>query len=310
MDSASAQLVSTLGASMLNELRVQYARRHQFRTHGHLGRRSGDHGAAASRSFGGARSATATRSASTSSRASRRSIDNFSLDSRPHGSRPASTRSGSPTTACAATCSSTPSRRSPRYLAAKSGANPFGYTTCSSSFGDLRVSYNSGFYGLFVQDDWQLDAAAQAALRPALRPVRRAVGAAVRGRTRTRTNFTIDKNNFGPRAGVSWALDSSARTVRARLDRPDVRAAAARLLRQRDPEQRRSGELQRVSGLPAPAPARRRFPAASRRRRRVRAAATEHQRGRSGLQDAVGVAEQRAGRARAATATSRCRSAT
>src|SRR4029453_5244689 len=32
MDSASAQLVSTLGASMLNELRVQYARRHQFRT--------------------------------------------------------------------------------------------------------------------------------------------------------------------------------------------------------------------------------------------------------------------------------------
>ena len=32
MDSASAQLVSTLGASILNELRVQYARRHQFRT--------------------------------------------------------------------------------------------------------------------------------------------------------------------------------------------------------------------------------------------------------------------------------------
>ena len=35
MDSASAQLVSTLGASMLNELRVQYARRHQFRTPRH-----------------------------------------------------------------------------------------------------------------------------------------------------------------------------------------------------------------------------------------------------------------------------------
>src|SRR4051794_36984046 len=34
MDSASAQLVSTLGASKLNEVRVQYARRHQFRTLG------------------------------------------------------------------------------------------------------------------------------------------------------------------------------------------------------------------------------------------------------------------------------------
>ena len=32
MDSASAQLVSTLGSDKLNELRVQYARRHQFRT--------------------------------------------------------------------------------------------------------------------------------------------------------------------------------------------------------------------------------------------------------------------------------------
>ena len=34
MDSASAQLVSTIGKSTLNELRVQYARRHQFRTQG------------------------------------------------------------------------------------------------------------------------------------------------------------------------------------------------------------------------------------------------------------------------------------
>ena len=34
MDSASAQLVSTLGGSLLNELRVQYARRHQFRSPG------------------------------------------------------------------------------------------------------------------------------------------------------------------------------------------------------------------------------------------------------------------------------------
>ena len=34
MDSVSAQLVSTIGSNMLNELRVQYARRHQFRTQG------------------------------------------------------------------------------------------------------------------------------------------------------------------------------------------------------------------------------------------------------------------------------------
>ena len=39
------------------------------------------------------------------------------------------------------------------------------------------------------------------------------VGAAVRGRTRFRSDFAIDKNNFAPRAGFSWSLDSSARTV-------------------------------------------------------------------------------------------------
>ena len=34
MDSTSAQVVSTIGRTVLNELRVQYARRHQFRTQG------------------------------------------------------------------------------------------------------------------------------------------------------------------------------------------------------------------------------------------------------------------------------------
>ena len=32
-------------------------------------------------------------------------------------------------------------------------------------------------------------------------------------RIRTRQSFAVDKNNFGPRAGVSWSLDQQARTV-------------------------------------------------------------------------------------------------
>ncbi len=140
---------------------------------------------------------------------------------------------------------------------------------------------------------------AEAAVRPALRPVRRARRRGRSRPTRIRTNFTIDKNNFAPRAGVSWSLDDQARTVAARVDRADVRAAAARLLRQRDPEQRRSDQLHgaRSPATSAGAPA---FPEQPRHRAaRVRAAAAEHHRGRSGLPDAVGLAEQRAGRARA-----------
>ena len=74
--------------------------------------------------------------------------------------------------------------------------------------------------------------------------------------------FTIDKNNFGPRAGLSWSLDRSGAHGAARLDRPDVRAAAARLLRQRHPEQRRSARATPCR-WPARAPARRHSRAAS-----------------------------------------------
>ena len=55
MDSASAQVVSSFGGTMLNELRVQYARRHQFRTPGHLGRRARRSRCPGKAEFGGAR---------------------------------------------------------------------------------------------------------------------------------------------------------------------------------------------------------------------------------------------------------------
>jgi len=44
------------------------------------------------------------------------------------------------------------------YQSAKSGADPFSYTNFQQQLGDLSAKYNSGFYGLFVQDDWQLSA--------------------------------------------------------------------------------------------------------------------------------------------------------
>ena len=84
-----------------------------------------------------------------------------------------------------------------------------------------------------------------------------------------------------------------------RIDGADVRAAAHRLLRQRDSQQRRSASLHGDRGRFG-----RRRAAVSdeprQRARRVRPSAPEHHRGRSGLRDAVRVADQRPGRARAA----------
>ena len=98
------------------------------------------------------------------------------------------------------------------YLAAKSGADPFAYSNFQQQLGDLSAKYNSGFYGLFVQDDWQISSRVKllAGVRydlfdvPAARPF---------GPNSYSQDFRIDKNNFGPRAGVSWSVDAQARTV-------------------------------------------------------------------------------------------------
>ena len=98
------------------------------------------------------------------------------------------------------------------YLAAKSGANPLAYANLQQQLGDVTASYNSRFYGMFVQDDWQIASRMKLlyGVRYDLFDVPEARQFAANPYSK---NFTIDKNNFGPRAGVSWSLDNSARTV-------------------------------------------------------------------------------------------------
>ena len=42
------------------------------------------------------------------------------------------------------------------YLAARNGANPFGYNTFAQFLGEPDLAFSSNLYGLFVQDDWRL----------------------------------------------------------------------------------------------------------------------------------------------------------
>jgi hypothetical protein len=211
MDSVSGQLVSTIGRSMLNELRVQYARRHQFRTEG-----VSVDGPAITVSgvaqFGGARLGDTNSVGFDFNQGITQAIDNvswirgkhalkagidaqFIADTRVRGEQFVYTF---PSTAA--------------YLDAKSGVNPLGYSTLQQVFGSREASYDSGFYGLFAQDDWQVTPQLKVLYGfrydlfdvPSARPF---------AANPLSQDFTIDKNNFGPRAGLSWAVDSSARTV-------------------------------------------------------------------------------------------------
>jgi Carboxypeptidase regulatory-like domain/TonB dependent receptor len=211
MDSASAQMVSTIGSGMLNELRVQYARRHQFRTQG----QSVDGPAITVSSvaaFGGAELGDSNSVGFDFKQGITQVVDNLSWIKGRHAFKTGIDAQWIADDRVKGALFSYTFPSVASYLAAKSGANPFGYTQLQQVFGNTAVSYNSGFYGLFAQDDWQI--APQLKLLYGVRydlfdvPSARPFGANPYSQ-----NFAIDKNNVGPRAGLSWAVDSAAKTV-------------------------------------------------------------------------------------------------
>jgi hypothetical protein len=211
MDSASAQLVSTIGKGMLNELRVQYARRHQFRTQGISvdGPAVTVSGVAA---FGGARLGDGNSVGFDFNQGITQVIDNLSWLRGKHGLKAGLDAQYIADRRIRGDLFLYTFPSTTAYLAAKSGAAPLGYTTLQQLFGSRSADYNSGFYGLFAQDDWQVTPQLKVLYGvrydvfdvPSARPF---------AANKYSQDFTIDKNNVAPRAGLSWALDSSARTV-------------------------------------------------------------------------------------------------
>ncbi len=211
MDSTSAQLVSTIGRSMLNELRVQYARRHQFRTQG----MSVDGPAvtvSGKANFGGARLGDGNSVGFDFNQGISQVIDNVSWIVGKHALKTGIDAQWIADQRVRGDLFLYNFATIADYLAAKSGTNPRAYSNFQQQLGDVNASYDSGFYGGFVQDDWQI--APRIKLLYGVRydlfdvPAARALAANPYSQS-----FAIDKNNFGPRAGVAWALDQAARTV-------------------------------------------------------------------------------------------------
>ncbi len=220
MGSAAFQANSTIGASKLNEFRYQFAQRHQFRTIG-----TGVPGPAITVSgiaqFGGPRVGDGNSVGFDFTQRIHQVIDNFTWvrgshalkvgfdlqligDERVQGDNFQYTF---PTVAS--------------YLAAKSGANPSGYTTLQQTFGTLNIDYKSRFYGFFLQDDWQVTPRLKL-----LYGVRYDVFDVPAARNYAQNiyngnEFAIDKNNWGPRVGLAWTLDDAGQTV--------VRASVGRM---------------------------------------------------------------------------------
>ncbi|MBS1818030.1 MAG: TonB-dependent receptor [Acidobacteria bacterium] len=212
MGSAALQANTTIGASKLNEFRYQFAQRHQFRTIG-----TGVAGPALTVSgiaqFGGPRIGDTNSVGFDFTQRIHQVIDNFTWVKGAHAIKTGVDVQWIGDERVQGDNFQYTFPTIDAYLAAKSGVNPYGYTTLQQTFGQLGINYSSRFYGFFLQDDWQVTPRLKV-----LYGVRYDLFDVPQMRSYAQnlyngTAFTIDKNNWGPRVGASYSLDDSGHTV-------------------------------------------------------------------------------------------------
>ena len=215
MDSVAGQLVTTFGATRLNELRGQFAHRHQQSV------ANADSGtgpaisiASPSVAFGGPWSATGQGNAGFDFKQNiSQVIDNFTYLRAAHSYKIGfdwqhiyDGRTAAPQFVYTFPTIAT-------YLSAKAGALPFGYSTMSQITGNLSFTMSTNVFSAFVQDDWQIAPTVKIlyGVRYDLYKYPEGIADAPLAQTH---NFNVDKNNFGPRVGVAWSFDANT-VVRA-----------------------------------------------------------------------------------------------
>ena len=217
MDSIAGQVVSTLGSSKLNEFRMQYAHRHQSSV------RNSDSGNGPAvtvtgiASFGSPRSGTGQGNEGFDFKQNiTQVIDNFTYIRAAHSYKFGVDyqRIHDERIAAPQFLYTFPSIAS--YNAAKSGANPFGYSSMTQITGDLNFAMDTHLYSTFVQDDWQIAPTVKVLYGLRYDLYHYPQGLVERAARRRRSAFKIDKNNFGPRVGVAWSVSPNT-VVRASI---------------------------------------------------------------------------------------------
>jgi hypothetical protein len=209
--STGGQLVSTIGAEMLNELRIQYATRAQARVPNALSGTGPAVNITGVAMIGGPIAATSDSGFGFTQNVLQIN-DSATLLKGDHAFKAgidvqhvADTR-----TSAAAQLYTFPNTAA--YLAARDGSNRLGYTSFTQYFGLPDLDYSTNQYGLFVQDDWRASADLKVlyGVRYDLYGVPDGVP---NGPIATSQEFPQSKSNFAPRVGVVWAVDKSKKSV-------------------------------------------------------------------------------------------------
>src|SRR3989442_77081 len=215
MDSIAGQLVTTFGATRLNELRGQFAHRHQQSiANADSGTGPAISIASPAVAFGGPWSATGQGNAGFDFKQNiTQVIDNFTYLRAAHAYKFGfdwqhiyDERTAAPQFVYNFPTIST-------YVSAKNGAAPFGYSTMSQITGNLSFNMSTNVFSAFVQDDWQIAPTVKILYGVRYDLYRYPEGIADAPLAQTH-NFTVDQNNFGPRVAVAWPFDANT-VVRA-----------------------------------------------------------------------------------------------
>jgi hypothetical protein len=211
MDSTAAQLVSTIGNSKLNELRVQYAHRHQQST------ASAEAGPApyivvsGIANFGGPYSTTGQGGNGFDFKQNiTEFVDNFTFIRSSHSYKAGIDFQHVHDGRTSAPLQSYTFPSIQAYLDAKNGVNRLGYANFSQVFGELSFTMNTQILGAFVQDDWQLSPSLKF-LYGVRYDVYKPPSGVDNAPYENNREFKTDTNNFGPRAGIAWT--ATPRTV-------------------------------------------------------------------------------------------------
>jgi len=209
--STGAQLISTIGATTLNELRVQFATRAQSRTPNDASGTGPAINVTGVANFGGPVAGVADSGFGFTQNVLQVN-DNITLLKGNHAFKAgldlqfvADTR-----TAAAAQLYTFPNAAA--YLAARAGTNRLGYTSFTQYFGLPNLEYNTTQSGFFVQDDWRVSSDFKV-----LYGVRYDLYGAPDGNpsapVATSREFPSSGNNIAPRFGAVWTLGESKRSV-------------------------------------------------------------------------------------------------
>jgi len=209
--STGAQLISTIGSNMLNELRVQYATRAQSRVANPLSGTGPAINVTGVANFGGSVASTAdvgfgfTQNVAQVNNSTTLMRGNHAFKAGFDLQWVADTRK-----AGAAQLYTFPNAAA--YLAARDGTNRFGYTSFTQYFGLPDLEYNTSQYGLFIQDDWRVtpDLKVLYGVRYDLYGV---PDGDPNAPVATSREFPTSKNNFAPRLGLAWTIGNDKKTV-------------------------------------------------------------------------------------------------